>query len=185
MESGVGALFLEQLHDFECRTLTQIVDVALVRNTQHEYTRSLQSFADLIQYVAGLTNHPLWHFRIHVARDFDHSSLELQRAHLPGEVMRIERDAVTAKTGARSKFHEAEWLGGSSIENIPNIDLQALACLREFVDQSDVDHAEGVLVNLHQLGCVGALDRNYGVEDLRVKLRAETSAQDRKSVVQG
>ena len=51
--------------------------------------------------------------------------------------------------------------------------------MRHFVHQADVDHAEGVLEQLHHFGHLRGADRHHGLERLRVEQRAHLGARRR------
>src|SRR6185503_20031615 len=76
--------------------------------------------------------------------------------------------------------HEAEWLGRRGFDYFPYIDVHAAAHHRDLIGEADVDHAEGVLEKLHQLGDLGRTDGNHAFESLRVKVRSHFGAFRRR-----
>src|SRR5690606_10793878 len=73
-------------------------------------------------------------------------------ARLPGQVERINGNAVSAKSGAGIEGHEAERLCLCRVDDFPNINAHAVKNDLEFVDHGDVDGAEDVLHQLRGLG---------------------------------
>ena len=67
----------------------------------------------------------------------------------PGEVVWVQRDAVSAQTRTRVERLEAVWFGFGCVHNLPHADAHFVA---QLVDQTDVDVAVGVLQNLLHLG---------------------------------
>ena len=98
------------------------------------------------------------------------SRVEVVLARLPGEVERVDRDAVAAEAGARLEAHEAERLRRGRVDDLPDVDAHPVAELRELVDERDVDRAEDVLEQLRQLGRLGRRDGVDGVDDAAVEL---------------
>ncbi len=73
-------------------------------------------------------------------------------ARLPGQVERINGDAVTAEPGAGVKGHEAERLRFRSLDDFPDVDVHGAVNELELVHEGDVHGAEDVF---QQLGCLG------------------------------
>src|SRR5690606_18713197 len=74
-----------------------------------------------------------------------------------------------ADAGPGRELHEAEGLRRGRVDHAPDIDVQLLTPLRELIRERNVDHPEGVLVDLDELGGLGALDGDDRVEDPLVK----------------
>src|SRR5699024_1833382 len=76
---------------------------------------------------------------------------------------------MATNTGTWSEFHEAEWLGGCSTNDFPDIDAKFLAKLSHFVDQCDVDVPEGIFQKLGSFRFLSTLNWHYGVDKVRVE----------------
>ena len=113
---------------------------------------AVHRLALVVQRVRDLLDHEVRHLAVDLARQVDEARLVVQRAHLPREVVRIERNAVAADAGARRELHEAERLRRGRVDHFPHVDAQLVAHDRHLVDQADVHRAEGVLEQLDQLG---------------------------------
>ena len=72
--------------------------------------------------------------------------------HPPGQVRRVDRQAVAADARAGGEPHEAERLGRRRVDGLPDVDAEVVGEHRDLVDQGDVDVPEGVLEQLGQLG---------------------------------
>ena len=73
-------------------------------------------------------------------------------ARLPGQVERIDRDAMPAQPRPGIEGLEAEGLGLRRVDDFPDVDAHPVETDLEFVDQRDVDAAEDVLEQLRRLG---------------------------------
>src|SRR5262249_42396550 len=100
-------------------------------------------------------HHVPWHRAIDVVGQRDEARLVAIEAHLPGQVERIDGDAVPADARPGVERHEAEGLGGSSVGDLPGADVQAPTHEGELVGQGDVHVPEDVLVELGELGDFG------------------------------
>ena len=69
-------------------------------------------------------------------------------ARLPGQIEWINWDTMPAKTGARVKRHETEWLGLCGLDHFPNIDPHRGIDHLQLVHQRDIHAAEDVLQQL-------------------------------------
>ena len=107
--------------------------------------------------IAGLAaaHHPqarleraVWIRRDHFAGQFDEAGVHAVLARLPGQVERVDRDAMAAETGARIERHEAERLGLGRLDHLPDIDPHLVVKHFQFVDQSNVDRSIRVFQNL-------------------------------------
>ena len=67
-------------------------------------------------------------------------------------------DAVPAQSWARVEAHETEGFGFCCVEDIPDVDAEAVVDDLEFVDEGDVDGSEDVLGELCGLGDAGRGD---------------------------
>src|SRR6185437_6649314 len=118
---------------------------------KHEDLASIHRLVFVIERLRHLLHDKSRHLRIDLAGQVDEPRLVVERAHLPGEVVRIERDAVSADSRARRELHETERLGGGSVDHFPDVDAQLLADDRHLIRETDVDRAEGVLQQLDEL----------------------------------
>src|SRR5678815_3495686 len=121
------SLLLEHADDIECRALTHVVDVLLVRNAEHEYAAAVHRFAVCIQRLRNALDYERGHFTVDLARKIDKPRLVVERAHLPREVVRIERNAVPANSRPRSELHEPERLGSGCLDHFPDIYAELVA----------------------------------------------------------
>ncbi len=76
----------------------------------------------------------------------------------PGQVERIDRDAVAAQAGPGIERLEAERLGLGGLDHLPDVDPHPVVEDLQLVDQGDVHGPVGVLEDLAGLGDLGAGD---------------------------
>ena len=95
------------------------------------------------------------HGEIDVGGRLDEPIDEVELASPPGQVVRVDRDAVSAHTRAGRELHEPERLGGSGPDHLPHVEVHPLAQQRQLVDERDIDVAEDVLEELGHLGGIG------------------------------
>ena len=94
----------------------------------------------------------LGHRAVDVVGERDEARLVAVETHLPGEVQRVDGNAVPPDSRPRVEGHEAEGLGGGGLDDLLGADLETLAHEGELVGQRDVHVPEDVLVELGQLG---------------------------------
>ena len=71
--------------------------------------------------------------------------------HPPGQVGRVDREAVAAHPGPGREAHVPEGLGGGGVDGLPHVDTELAGEHGDLIDQGDVDVAEGVLEQLGDL----------------------------------
>ena len=145
------ALLAEQADHIHRGRLAHIVNVGLVGRAQHEHATALEENAAVIHRVQHAADHVARHVGVDLGGQFDEARAVVERLHLPREVQRINRDAVTAEAGAGRELHETERFAGGRVNHLPHVHAEALAHDRQFVDHADVDHAEGVLQQFRHL----------------------------------
>ena len=87
----------------------------------------------------------------------------------PGQVTRVDRQAVAAYARPRRERHEPERLGRCGVDRLPDVNAQIVGEHRELVNQGDVDMPEGVLDDLGELGDGRGGYRDALVDDSRVE----------------
>ena len=93
------------------------------------------------------------HVTVDVVRQLDEAEALAERPfHPPGEVGRVDRQAVAADPGPGRERHVAERLGGRRLDRFPDVDAEVVREHGQLVHERDVDVPEGVLHQLGQLG---------------------------------
>ena len=116
---------------------------------------ALDGPAALVERLGDEVDDVARHREVDVAGDLDEPVDEVELAGAPGEVVRVDRDAVAADARAGPERHEPERLGRRGVDDLPDVEAHPLAQQRELVDERDVDVAEDVLEQLGELGGVG------------------------------
>ena len=101
------------------------------------------------------------HGQIHLGGKLDEFGVEIVLARLPTQIVRVDRDAVTAHTRAGVERHVPKGLGLGRLDDLPNVNVHAFGEKRQFVDQRNVHTAKNVL---QQLGHLGRAGRGHNVD---------------------
>ena len=144
---------------------------------EDEDPASLHRALVVVERARHLAHHVLRHLGVDLARQVDEARLVVQRAHLPREVVRVERDAVTADARSRREAHEPERLRSRGVDDFPDVDAELVADDRHLVHEPDVHGAERVLQQLDQFRRLGARDRDDGVDARGVERRRHFGAR--------
>ena len=179
--SDARSAALQQQDDIQRGRFAHIVDIALVRDAQNVHVRAFERLGMLVERVLNLVHHEVRHLAVDVSGQLDKTRLDAGLLGFPGEIKRIDRNAVAAQARARIERHESERLGGRGVDHFPDVDAHAIAHQRHFVDQADIDHAEGVFEQLHHLGHAGGADRHHLFKSLRIEQRAQLGACGRNA----
>src|SRR5204863_5796750 len=102
------AALLQQLDQLERRRLAIVVDVGFVREAEDEDARAEDALAVAVDRLHDPVDDVARHRRVHFAGELDEARPRAELRGAPGEIKRIERNAVTAEARAGIKGHEAE-----------------------------------------------------------------------------
>ncbi len=171
----VGALVAQQLHHCHRGRLAHVVDVLLVGDAEDQDLATAYGLAAVVEGVGELGDDPARHVGVDLAGELDEAGVEPVRPRLPGEVEGVDGDAVAAQPRAGVVGHEAEGLGGRSVDHLVDIDPHAVGDDLHLVDQADVHRAVDVLQQLghlrraraahgHHLIDDGAVERHAGIQ---------------------
>ena len=166
MESGGAAPFLDQFDQLERGTFADVGDVLLVGQTDDKDTRAAESLAgNPVQRLGQSRDHMAGHGRVDLSRQFDEAGGQVVLARFPGQIERVDRDAVPAQARAGIERHVAERFGLGGLDHLPDIHSHGLVDDLQLVHEGDVDGAEDVLGQLDRLGGGGGGDGNDGFHD--------------------
>src|SRR4051812_42606703 len=107
--------------------------------------RALERLRMLVKRILNLVDDKVRHLAVDIPRQFDKTRFDTRLFRLPGEIKGIDWNAIPAESGSGIKRHEAKRFGRGSIDHLPYVDAHAVAHQRQFVHQTDIDHAERVL----------------------------------------
>src|SRR4029077_1495136 len=105
------------------RRLAEIVDVFLVSYSEHQHLCSIQCLSSFIQCLRHLF--VVRHAQIHFSRQFDETYAEIKLLSLPGEIKRMNWNAMPTQSWTRIEGLKAERLGGCGADHFENIDAHA------------------------------------------------------------
>ena len=98
----------------------------------------------LRETVRNKLHHVGRHLGVDLRRHLDEARLVVERAQLPREVQRVDRDAVTTEPGTLIKGHEPKRFFAGSTHNFPDINIHFCEDNFEFVDKGNVDATEDI-----------------------------------------
>lgn len=161
---------LEQGDDIQCWRLTDIVDVGLVRDADDENVGALDTLLLFVECGSDLVDDMLRHGGVDLTGELDEARLVIEGLHLPGEVVRIERDTVATDAGSGIEGHKTEGFAGGGLDYLPDIEPEPVAHQGGFIGEGDVDRAKGVLVEFDHLGNFGRRDGDDSLNRLLVEI---------------
>src|SRR5438270_1869991 len=141
----VGAIVPQQLDDFQRGRFAQVVNVSLVGDAEYQHLRAIDRLLRAVQRRAYRTNNVIRHRRVHLAQKLDEARVKVELLRFPGEIKRIDRDAMSAKSRAGIKRMEPKRLCRSRLDDFPNIDAHAQTKLLQLVDHRYVHTTVDVL----------------------------------------
>src|SRR5262249_35421375 len=136
----------------------------------------LDRLAAVVQRVGDPADDIGGHGRVDLASQLDEPRSQTVLPRHPGEVERVDRDAVAAPAGAPVEGPEAERLGPGRLDHLPDVDPHARVDHLELVDQGDVDGAVGVLEDLAGLGDFEAANGNDADDHLGIERSGQLEA---------
>src|SRR5690606_24553643 len=105
------AAALDELNKLQRRALARILDVLLVREPDDQNARTAEAApAPPVERLDEPFDDVVRHGGVDLAGKLDEACDDVVLARLPGEIERIDRNAVAAETGARIERHIAERL---------------------------------------------------------------------------
>src|ERR1051325_6225027 len=166
--TNLRALLLQQTDHIECRTLAHVVDILFVSDAEHQHSAAVHRFSLLVQRLCHFAYYDNRHLAVDLTSKIDEARFVVERAHFPGEIVRIERDAMSTDTRTGRELHEPEWLRGGGIDYLPDVHAKFVTHDRHLVYQTDIHRAESVLQQLDQLRGLGTRDGHECVEARRI-----------------
>src|SRR2546421_4426383 len=109
----------QRLDNIKGWRLTYIAHVAFVGYAQHKHSRTIEAATLLVERLADLIHDIVWHAAVDLRSQFDKASCVIERFELPGEIVRIDRNAVSSQARTRREGHEAEGLCRRGLNNLP------------------------------------------------------------------
>src|SRR5262244_404796 len=167
--ADVRALLHEVLDDLEGGRLADVVDIGLVGDAQHEDGRATHRSPAIIERTGHEVDDVLGHGAVDLIGKGDELRLIAREPNLPGQIERIDGDAVPADPGTGIEGHEPERLGRGRLDDLPGIDADFPTRESQLVGEGDVDAAEGVLEELGGLGDAGARGLEYAGRDVAIE----------------
>ena len=153
------ATLLEDLHDPQRRGFADVADAALVAGAEDQDLRSVDGLGDVVERALDPLDAVVGHLLVDLAGELDELGGHVELARAPGQVERIDGQAVAAHPRTGLEAHEPVGLGRGGVDDLPDVDPHPLGEDRQLVDERDVDRAEDVLQQLGHLRDLGRRDR--------------------------
>ena len=167
-----GPARLDQFHQLQRRAFANVGHVLLVGQTQDQHPGPAERLARLlVQRQRQPIGHMVGHGGVDLAGQFDEAGGLVELARFPGQVERVDRDAVPAQPRPRIERHEAKGLGAGGVDHLPHVDAHGVVDQLQLVHEGDVDGAKDVLGQLDRLGRRRAGYRNHGFHDCPIERR--------------
>ena len=119
------SLLLQQFDDCQRWRFAEIVDILLICHPQDQNFRSVDGLSALVQGLAYAIHHVIGHVQVDFAGEFNKPRAEIEFLGLPGQIKRIDWDAMASQPRPRVERLESERLCGCGFDNFPNIDTHA------------------------------------------------------------
>src|SRR5262249_21915545 len=154
----------EKVDDIQSRRFPYIINVPFVGYAEDMNPGTVQRLAVIVQSVLDLVHHKVRHLAIDISGQLDKARFNAGLFGFPGQIEGIDWYAVPAQPGAGVERHESEGLGSRGFDDLPDIDSHAIAHQGHLVNQSDVDHAEGIFEQLYHFRHGRGTDRHDRLE---------------------
>ena len=152
MEPGLRPRRPELFQNGQSRAFALVGHVLLVGHADQQDVRAVQALAGLpVDGLAQPVDDIIRHGPVDLARKLDETGRLADAAGLPGEIERVDRDAVPAEARAGIEGHVAERLGRGRLDDFPDIDIHGAVDHLQLVHQGDIHRPEHVLGDLHGL----------------------------------
>src|SRR3990170_7543865 len=151
VEIDLRALSLQELYELQRGRLPHIVDILLVRYAQDHNGRAAKALPLVVQGLCYLLDHIMGHVRVYLACKLYEPGREVVLPGLPGQVERVNGDAVAAEAGPRVEGLEAERFCLRGFDDLPDVDAHPVAEHLELVHHGYVDAPVDVLEELGHL----------------------------------
>ena len=109
----------QQVEQPECGGLAQVVHIRLVGQTQGQDSAAVGGFPARIQGFDDPMEDVFGHGRVDLAGQLDESRALSILPRLPGQVKRIDGNAVSTQARTGIECHVAEWLGLGGVNDLP------------------------------------------------------------------
>ena len=139
------AFLLQEADHIHRGRFTHIIYVWFVGYAQHKRLRALERFAAVVHPFQHTAHHITRHVCVDLGSQLDEPRIVMKGLHLPRKIERVNGNAVAAQARTRRKLHKTERFRSGSVDHLPHIHAEALAHDRQLIDQTNIDHAEGVL----------------------------------------
>jgi len=174
---NLGAVFSQQVHQVVGGRLALVIHVGFVSQADDQDFAAFEGLAVVVEGFYGAGDNVFGHTGIDFAGQLNEAGGLSVFAGFPGEVERVNGDAVAAEPGTRVERHKAKGLGFGRLNDFPDVYAHSRIDHLELVDQGDVDRAEDVFQELDRFGCAAGGDRDEGFDGQAVDFHGFLQAE--------
>ncbi len=147
-----------------------VVGVLFVGDAEDKDAAAVDRLLAVVEAELDPFGHMGGHVVVDLVGDFDKLGDGAEFSfELPGEIGGIDGKAVTADAWSGVEGHEPEGFGFGGVDDVPEVDAELAGVDGEFVDEGDVDVAEGVLEEFGQFGFFGSFGGEGAVDEVVVE----------------
>jgi glycosyltransferase involved in cell wall biosynthesis len=122
MEAHVGTSLRKAGQDLGRRRVPLIPDIRLEGHSDDSHLRPFERTATIVEGFGDEIDDVARHGDVDISRQFDEPIDEVELPRPPGQVVRVDRDAVATDAGTGRELHEPERLGGGGVDDLPDIE---------------------------------------------------------------
>jgi len=174
---NLGAVFGQQVHQVVGGRLALVIHVGFVSQADDQDFAAFERLAVVVEGFYGAVNDVFGHAAVDFAGQLNEAGRLSVFAGFPGEVERVNGDAVAAEPRTRVERHKAKGLGFGRLNDFPDVYAHSRIDHLKLVDQGDVDRAEDVFQELDCFGCAAGGDRDEGFDGQAVDFHGFLKAE--------
>lgn len=118
---NLGAVFSQQVHQVVGGRLALVIHVGFVSQADDQDFAAFERLAVVVEGFYGARDNVFRHTGVDFASQLNEAGRLSVLAGFPGEVERVNGDAVAAEPGTRVKRHKAKGLGFGRLNDFPDV----------------------------------------------------------------
>jgi len=118
---NLGAVFSQQVHQVVGGRLALVIHVGFVSQADDQDFAAFERFAVVVEGFYGAGDNVFGHTGVDFASQLNEAGRLSVFAGFPGEVERVNGDAVAAEPGTRVERHKAKGLGFGRLNDFPDV----------------------------------------------------------------
>jgi hypothetical protein len=122
----IGVFFPELYYDLYSRRFPNVIHVSLVGYAQEKYICAVETFLGVVERYRDLGLNDVGHVIVYVCGDLNEPGRKVDLFGLPGQIERIDWNAVSAQARTGIEWHEPIGFGARRIYHLPDVDVEAI-----------------------------------------------------------